>query len=309
MQLGAGRAKSRPWRRGLKTAGAYAALLLATFAVLLPLLWMAASAFKPGGEIIATPHSIVEARRSDPEAYPGLLRLTADLLWPDQPTLGNFRRVLSGREIPFGRYYINSIFVSSAATTLTLFFCSLAGFGFAKYRFPGRAALFAVLLASLMIPHHLLMIPLFSIFHSIGWINSYKALIVPGAASAFGIFLVRQYCQNVPDQMLDAARIDGCGEFRIYWEIVLPVIKPVLGALTIFVFMGSWNSYVWPLIILQDQSRFTLPLGLAPLVGPYDNEYGMLMAGALMSTLPVIALFMVMQREFVASITIGAMRD
>ncbi|MCX7011752.1 MAG: carbohydrate ABC transporter permease [Candidatus Sumerlaeota bacterium] len=296
-------------KKRLKSAAAHAALLLAAFVVLGPLLWMIASAFKPGPEIIATPHTIIEARRGDPDGYPNLLRLIGDLLWPDQPTLRNFRRILNGREIPFGRYYLNSVFISSATTALTLFFCSLAGFGFAKYRFWGRNLLFAIVLASLMIPHHVLMIPLFSIFHSIGWINSYKALIIPGAASAFGIFLVRQYCQNVPDQMVDAARIDGCGEFRIYWEIILPVIKPVLGALTIFVFMGSWNAYVWPLIILQDQDRYTLPLGLAPLVGPYDNEFGMLMAGTLLATLPIIAIFMLMQREFVSGMTLGAVKE
>ncbi|MBI1922676.1 ABC transporter permease subunit [Candidatus Poribacteria bacterium] len=219
----------------------------------------------------------------------------------------NYRRLWGS--VPYNRYFINSVFISTASTLLTLFFCSLGGYAFAKYRFRGQKFLFGMLLASMMIPFQVLLVPLFGVMYDIGWLNSYQAIIIPFSVGAFGIFLMRQFIVSIPSDLMDAARIDGCSEFGIYYRIILPVIKPALGALTIYSFLGSWNSYLWPLIILRDESKYTLPLGLANLVGVYRQEYGMLMAGTLLSLMPIILLFLAMQREFVQGITLGGVKE
>lgn len=211
--------------------------------------------------------------------------------------------------VPFNRYFINSVFIATASTLLTLFFCSLGGYAFAKYRFPGKTILFGILLASMMIPFQVLLVPLFGLMYDIGWLNSYNAIIIPFSVGAFGVFLMRQFIVTIPSELLDAARIDGCSEFGIYYRIVLPIIKPALGALTIYTFLSSWNGYLWPLIVLRDDGKYTLPIGLANLVGIYRQDYGMLMAGTLLSLLPIIILFLAMQREFVQGITLGGVKE
>ncbi len=284
----------------------YAVLICATAAVLIPLAWMVVSSLKPGSEIFSPPHSVIAAHRAGRE-YPGVFVVLHDLLTPDEPTLENYRRLFA--ELPFARFYVNSVFVASAQTLLTLFFCSLGGYAFAKFAFPGRSLLFTIVLGSMMIPFHVLLVPLFELMHRLHWFDTFRAIIIPFSASAFGIFLMRQYSLGIPNDLLDAARIDGASEFGIYWRVVLPLVKPALGALTIFVFMGSWNNFLWPLIVLHSDEKYTLPLGLANLVGVYSQEYGMLMAGTLLSTLPVILLFVAMQREFVSGITLGAVKE
>jgi ABC-type glycerol-3-phosphate transport system permease component len=286
---------------------AYLILGVGTVIALLPLLWMVSSSFKTGGEIFSPPPSVVKAKKRDPHAHPGALRVVADLLMPHKPTTDNYKRLF--KEKPFSRYFVNSLFISTALTLLTLLFSTMGGFAFAKYRFPGGNALFWVVLGSMMIPFQALLVPLFALMDAFHWFDTYTAIILPFSASAFGTFLMRQYILSVPSQMLDAARIDGCSDLRIYWDIVLPVIKPALGALTIFAFMNSWNNFLWPLVVLRSESKYTLPLGLAGLVGVYSQEYGMLMAGTLISTLPVILLFLAMQREFVSGITLGAVKE
>ena len=213
------------------------------------------------------------------------------------------------KTVPFNRYFINSVFIATASTLLTLFFCSLGGYAFAKYRFRGQKILFGILLASMMVPFQVLLVPLFGLMYDIGWLNSYKAIIIPFSVGAFGVFLMRQFIVTIPTELLDAARIDGCSEFGIYYRIVLPIIKPALGALTIYSFLGSWNGYLWPLIILRDESKYTLPIGLANLVGIYRQDYGMLMAGTLLSLTPIVILFLAMQREFVQGITLGSVKE
>ncbi len=219
----------------------------------------------------------------------------------------NYRNLWNA--VPYNRYFINSVFIATASTLLTLFFCSLAGYGFAKYQFRGKTVLFSILLASMMVPFQVLLVPLFGLMYDIGWLNSYKAIIIPFAVGAFGVFLMRQFIVTIPSELLDAARIDGCSEFGIYYRIVLPIIKPALGALTIYSFLSSWNGYLWPLIILRDEAKYTLPIGLANLVGIYRQEYGMLMAGTLLSLLPIVILFLAMQREFVQGITLGSVKE
>jgi len=211
--------------------------------------------------------------------------------------------------VPYNRYFINSVFIATASTLLTLFFCSLGGYAFAKYQFRGKTILFGILLASMMVPFQVLLVPLFGLMYDIGWLNSYKAIIIPFSVGAFGVFLMRQFIVTIPSELLDAARIDGCSEFGIYYRIVLPIIKPALGALTIYSFLSSWNGYLWPLIILRDEAKYTLPIGLANLVGIYRQDYGMLMAGTLLSLLPIVILFLAMQREFVQGITLGSVKE
>ena len=241
------------------------------------------------------------------------LRLTFELYRPPYLAIcwdkltSNYRRLWE--TVPYNRYFINSIFIATASTLLTLFFCSLAGYAFAKYRFRGKKILFGILLASMMIPFQVLLVPLFNVMYKFEWLNSYKAIIIPFSVGAFGVFLMRQFIVNIPSELIDAARIDGCSEFGIYYRIILPIIKPALGALTIYSFLGSWNSYLWPLIILRDESKYTLPLGLANLVGVYRQDYGMLMAGTLLSLMPIIILFLAMQREFVQGITLGGVKE
>ncbi len=213
------------------------------------------------------------------------------------------------KTVPYNRYFINSVFIATASTLLTLFFCSLGGYAFAKYQFRGQKILFGILLASMMVPFQVLLVPLFGLMYDIGWLNSYKAIIIPFSVGAFGVFLMRQFIVTIPSELLDAARIDGCSEFGIYYRIVLPIIKPALGALTIYSFLGSWNGYLWPLIILRDESKYTLPIGLANLVGIYRQDYGMLMAGTLLSLMPIVILFLAMQREFVQGITLGGVKE
>ena len=213
------------------------------------------------------------------------------------------------KTVPYNRYFINSVFIATASTLLTLFFCSLGGYAFAKYQFRGQKVLFGILLASMMVPFQVLLVPLFGLMYDIGWLNSYKAIIIPFSVGAFGVFLMRQFIVTIPSELLDAARIDGCSEFGIYYRVVLPIIKPALGALTIYSFLGSWNGYLWPLIILRDEAKYTLPIGLANLVGIYRQDYGMLMAGTLLSLMPIVILFLAMQREFVQGITLGSVKE
>ncbi|MXY29119.1 ABC transporter permease subunit [Candidatus Poribacteria bacterium] len=248
------------------------------------------------------------------ETYPSaqlLLQLTIhqpgylSIVW-DKFT-SNYRNLW--KTVPYNRYFINSVFIATASTLLTLFFCSLGGYAFAKYQFRGQKILFGILLASMMVPFQVLLVPLFGLMYDIGWLNSYKAIIIPFSVGAFGVFLMRQFIVTIPSELLDAARIDGCSEFGIYYRVVLPIIKPALGALTIYSFLGSWNGYLWPLIILRDEAKYTLPIGLANLVGIYRQDYGMLMAGTLLSLMPIVILFLAMQREFVQGITLGGVKE
>ena len=219
----------------------------------------------------------------------------------------NYTDLLAG--LPFWQAMFNSILVGVIATALVLFFCSLGGYAFAKYKFPGREKLFGFMLATMMIPTILGIIPSFMLMRELGWLNTYLPLIVPGAASAFGIFWMRQYIQGaIPDDLIDAARIDGSHEFRIYWNIVLPVITPALSALAILTFMGKWNDFFWPLLILKDEAKYTLPVALASLQNLYGQELGVQMLGSTIAILPVMIVFLMAARRFMAGLTAGAVK-
>jgi ABC-type glycerol-3-phosphate transport system permease component len=218
----------------------------------------------------------------------------------------NFVRLFT--EVPFQRYLINSVFVACVTVMVQLFFSSLAGFALAKYEFAGKKLVMILMLSTMVIPGQVVMAPLYELIYRLGLVDSYPGLIIPGAVNVFGVFLFRQAILQVPDELIHAARIDGCSEFRIYWDIVMPVSRPMVGAFCLISYMGTWNSFLWPQIILHHSQRFTLPIALTQLVGLQQQEYGTLMAGTLVSVLPVVVLFMLLQKEFVAGLTAGAVK-
>ncbi|HWS38430.1 MAG TPA: carbohydrate ABC transporter permease [Actinoplanes sp.] len=204
---------------------------------------------------------------------------------------------------------VNTVLVAIGTTVLVLFFDSLAAFAFAKFDFPGRKALFGLLLLMFMVPTQLALIPQFVIMAELGWVGTLKALVVPAAANAFGIFWMRQYISSaVPDEMLDAADLDGAGFFRIYWSVILPVIRPGLAFLGIFTFIAAWNDYVWPLIILLDPNKVTLQVALSQLNVGLKQDYSVLMAGALIGVLPLVVMFVLFARNFIGDAVKGAVK-
>ena len=215
----------------------------------------------------------------------------------------------SSRE-PFARWLINSLFIASLQTVLVVTLSSLGGFALAKYEFRGKRLLMLLMLSTLLLPGVVLLSGYIDLMVRIGWLNSYKAVILPGAVSVFGTFLFRQAMLGVPDELLQAGRVDGCSELRLWWDVALPVVRPMLGAFTLLSFMASWNSYLWPSTVLQDGSKFTVPMGLAGMVGlqDYESQFGVLMAGTLVGILPVAILFFVLQRDFVSGLASGAVK-
>ncbi|MEZ0074254.1 carbohydrate ABC transporter permease [Planotetraspora sp. GP83] len=219
----------------------------------------------------------------------------------------NISRVFES--IDFTGSFLNTLIVACSTTVLVLFFDSLAAFTFAKYEFPGRKYLFGALLLMFMLPAQLSLIPQFVIMVNIGWVGTVKALIVPAAANAFGIFWMRQYIMGaVPDDLIAAARLDGAGFFRQYWNVALPIIRPGLAFLGIFTFIGSWNDYAWPLIVMTDPSNLTLQVALSQLNTAHNTDYSMVMAGALLAVAPLVVVFALFARGFVADAVKGALR-
>lgn len=229
-------------------------------------------------------------------------------LFPKNPTFSNYIRLIQGEEIPFLREFMNSCFVSVSYTILTLLISSLVGYGFAKFEFPGKRPLFIVVLVSIMIPQQALLVPLFLLMNTFKWTNTYYAVIIPGAFSAFGAFFMRQVMLSVPNDLIDAARIDGASELSIFLQIALPLARGGFWVLGVVLFLNSWNLYLWPVIVLRTEEMFTLPVGLATLLGLYKVEYGMLMAGAFLATLPIIIFFISRRRQFVAGLASGAFK-
>ena len=203
---------------------------------------------------------------------------------------------------------MNSLVVALASTVLGLLFCSLGGYAFAKFDFPGKTVMFWVVIASVSIPAFTTVIPLFGWLAKLGLLDTYIVLILPFAANAFGIFLMRQYAMAVPNELLDAGRMDGAGEFRLYWSVVLPLLRPALGTVGVLIFIASWNSYIWPLVMMRSDEMLTLPVGVATLKGDQLPEYGMLMAASVLSSVPIIIAFLIMQRQFIAGLTQGAVK-
>lgn len=239
---------------------------------------------------------------------------TADILtippplWFGGALLQNYRELVDA--LPFWLALRNSLAIATIHTTLVLFFCSLAGYGFAKFRFPGRDGLFAFLLATLMVPGVIGLIPSFVIMRELNWLDTWYPLIIPGIANAFGIFWMRQYIDGaIPNDLMDAARIDGAHEVRIYWNIILPVITPALAALAILTFMGKWNDFQWPLLILIEEKNYTLPVALSTLRSLRGTEIGVQILGATGAILPILVVFLLASRQFIAGITAGAVKS
>ena len=228
-------------------------------------------------------------------------------LWFGDDLAANFR--LLTERLPFWRNLGWSVYVALMATVLTLLFCSMAGYAFALMEFRFKKPLFALVMATMLLPSFMNMIPMFMIMDALGWIDQQRALYVPGAASAFGIFLMRQFATSaVPKELVEAARMDGCGEFSIYWRIVLPLLKPALGTLALITFIQSWNNFINPLIVMRSVPNYTLPLALRSLQSTMNTEWGALMCGSAIATLPLIVLFAITSRQLIAGLTAGAVK-
>lgn len=259
-------------------------LLIGVVLTVIPFLYMVFSAFKPNSEIFGTP-------------------LT---LWPTHPTFDNMVGLFT--RVPFARWALNSAIVATVGTALSVLLGSLAGFAFAKYDFRFKNLLFFLMLATLLIPFQVLLVPQFQIMRVLHWFNTYQGLIVPRAVTAFGIFLMRQYTLGVPNELLDSARVDGASEFGIWWRVVLPLVRPGLAILAILSFTALWNDFFWPLIVTTNPSMFVLNLGIFSLVGPYDFQYGILLLGTLLASVPILIVFLIFQRQFITGLTQGAVK-
>jgi len=228
-------------------------------------------------------------------------------IWFGGDLVQNYNELLDA--LPFWNALFNSFAISTIHTIFVLFFCSLGGYGFAKFQFPGREILFGFLLATLMVPGSIGIIPLFIVFRNLHWIDTWYPLIIPGIANAFGIFWMRQYITSaVPMDMMDAARIDGAHEFRIYWNIIVPVIVPALAALAILTFMGKWNDFQLPLLILKDEAKYTLPVALSTLQSLRGTEKGVQILGAAGAIIPILTVFVLASRQFMSGLTAGAVK-
>jgi len=259
-------------------------LVIASVAAVFPLAWMVSVSLMPPAESSALPPTLL----------------------PRHITLANYDELFAHQYM--GRYLLNSLTVSVLATVLSLGFNVAAGYAFAKLRFKGRDALFRGLLAALVIPGQLTMLPLFFELKTLGLLNSYAGVVVPFMASLFGIFLVRQFALGLPDEMLQAARVDGATEWQVFWRIVLPNLQPIMLTLGIFTFLSAWNDFLWPLIVLSDDGKYTLPLAIAALSREHVQDSGMVMAGAVVTIAPVIILFLAMQRHYVRGLLQGGFR-
>ena len=271
----------KPGWSGVLVNGALALLAAAS---LFPLLWMLSVSFMAPGAASTLP--------------PPLL--------PGDPTLDNYRELFV--RVGIGRYLLNSALVAGATALLALAFNLSAGYAFAKLRFAGRERVFRTLLAALVVPAQVAMIPLFLMLKPLGLVNSYAGVVVPAMASVFGIFLVRQFARSIPDDLLEAARIDGAGELRIFFSIVLPLLRPIVVTLGVFTFLASWNDFMWPLIVLSDEHLQTLPVALAALSLEHVPDNELMMAGSVVTVLPVLALFLVLQRHYLQGLLLGSVK-
>ena len=260
------------------------ALLAAAVVALVPLVWMVSASLMPTGEANTFPPRF----------------------FPSRVTFEHYTALFTGLDL--GRYVLNSTLVALGGTVTALLVTSMAGYALAKLRFRGRDLTSKLLLAALVVPAQVTMLPLFLELKQMGLVNTYLGVLIPYMAPVYGIFLIRQYALSIPDDLLDAARIDGAGEFLIYRTVVLPVIAPALATLAIFTFLGTWNDFMWPLIILSDDARHTLPVALARLSGEHVQDTELMMAGSVITVLPVFVTFVVLQRYYIQGIMVGSLK-
>jgi ABC-type glycerol-3-phosphate transport system permease component len=260
-----------------------AALILAlTF--FFPVFFMVTSSFKAENEIFAAP-----------------------IHWIPQEFQGFAQYAKAFDQVPLGRYFFNSAFMATVDVIVTVIFSAMAGYGFAKFKFRGRRLLFFFVLAMITVPFQILIVPLYVQVYNYGWADTYAGLIIPGIMNAFGVFMMRQFAYSIPDELIDAARIDGAGELRIFWRIVLPLLAPASASLAVIIFLFSWNNFLWPLIVIRSQQLQTIPVGMTVFIAPHNGQpqWAVSMAVSTMATLPVALLFIFFQRYFVAGLTMS----
>jgi multiple sugar transport system permease protein len=261
------------------------ALVILALLTAFPLLWMISASLMPAGEALSLPARLL----------------------PSRPTLEHYG-VLFAR-LDLERTFANSLLLASLITGVSLLANSMAGYAFAKLRFRGRGRLFALLLATLVVPPQVTVLPLFLEIRALGLVNSFGGVLVAAIATVFGIFLVRQFALGIPDELLDAARLDGASELRIYWSVVLPLLRPILVTLGVFTFLTAWNDFMWPLIVLTDESKYTLPVAIANLSGEHVQDTELMMAGAVITVLPGLVVFLLLQRQYIEGITMGGVKE
>lgn len=270
----------------LGSAVKYTILVVTAALLVFPFVWMIDASLMTSGEIQSRPP-----------------------VWlPKTPQFSNYPELLDN--LPLGRFYLNSLLVTGATVIGVLLTSSLAGYAFAKYQFPGRSFLFYLILATLMIPGFVTLIPVFFIVRQLGWIDNYLGLILPGISSAYGVFFMRQFIYSIPDELIDAARIDGAAEILIYWRIILPLTKPALATLGTFVFIGAWNSFLWPLLVVNSRELYTVPLGLNSLrtFAAEARSLHLLVSGTVLSVIPTLILFVFLQRYFIQGIALTGLK-
>ncbi|MEZ0265245.1 MAG: carbohydrate ABC transporter permease [Phycisphaerae bacterium] len=272
----------------LKTSFLHLVLIALAVVCFIPFVWLVCASFKDNSDFFNSTF----------------------LPWGHLHTLTNdhYERLFTRK--PFATWMVNSLLITSLHTAIVVTLSSLGGFALAKYRFRGRRVLMGVMLLTMLLPSQVMLPSAWLLMYEIGWLNSYKAVIIPGAVSVFGMFLFMQAMRAVPDELLQAGRVDGCSEVRLWWEVALPIVRPMIGAYTLLSFMGTWNSFLWPQVVLQSADKYTLPIALSNLIGlpTHDTPYGMLMAGTLLSILPVVVLFFVLQRDFISGLASGAVK-
>ncbi|MDI3542548.1 MAG: multiple sugar transport system permease protein [Candidatus Atribacteria bacterium] len=271
-------------RENLKVVIMHIILILGGISMILPFVWMFVTSIKPATEVLSWPPSFI----------------------PKSPTLDNYRAVL--QEAPFGRYFLNTLLISTISALSILFTSSLSGFIFAKYKFPGRNVLFLVLLTTAMIPLECYMISLYLLINRFGWINTYQGVVAPILVMAFGVFFMRQNILSIPNELLDAARIDGCSEWRIYTTVILPLSRSALGALAIFAYMQAWAFFIWPLIVINDRNLYTMELGLTMFQKRFTVDYGLISAGSMIAVLPILVIFLILRRNIIEGITLTGLK-
>lgn len=279
-------------RRRILTFGIGGFLILFAFLYLFPYIWMVSMSVKPDGEI-----------------YSGKI-------FPENPTLEQYQRLFSGYKfkdiilkIDYPVYYKNTTIITIVSLALVLFLDALAAYGFAKFEFRGKTALFWLMICTMMLPIYATLIPSFWLFSKLKLINTYAALILPGVVDAYGIFLLKQYMETIPNELIDAAKVDGAGAFRRFWQIILPLSRPAIGTLAVFRFLFVWNDYLWPLVIIRKENMYTLTIGIAYMQQRQGMVvWGSQMAASVLATLPVIILVLIMQREFLRGLTAGAFK-
>lgn len=276
---------SRRMRRVLQLAPIYLILIPLTVVTLMPLIYMFSQSLTPEADVYDWPIRLI----------------------PESPTVANFGRLVTWPNLPVMRWMFNSFFVSTSVTLLILFINSLTAYAFARLTFPGRETLFILILTTIMIPGEVTLIPTFLIMRDLGWLDTYNALIWPAGASVFGVFLLRQFFQSIPYELEDAATIDGCSKFGIYWKIILPLSKSALIALAIFTFLGSWNDLFWPLIALNSNEMRTLPVGLSILQHEGYTMQGLAMAAAAVTTIPVLIIYGMFQRHIIQGVMVSGL--